>query len=128
MKLKVVKNKMESNFGETYEAPQEVHEIEETLSVNRYEDPSCVAVFYSILSHVSSLKNLSLDRNNEEMTCYPRGIFLVMMSLDLPFQVRQKAGVSLQRNGAQSALKIFTIFLVLSSLAAERGLGTLFRG
>lgn len=48
MKLKVVlhvKNKMESNFGETYEAPLEVHEIEETLSVNRYEDPSYVAVF-----------------------------------------------------------------------------------
>lgn len=58
-----------------------MHEIEETLSVNRYEDPSCVAVFYLILSHVSSLKNLSLDRNNEEMTCDPRGIFLVMVAM-----------------------------------------------
>ena len=50
--------KMESNFGETYEAPQDVHELEETLSVNIYEDPSYVAVFYSILSHVSSLKKI----------------------------------------------------------------------
>lgn len=51
------------------------------MSVDRYEDPSYVDSFYSILSHVSSLKNLSLDRNNEEMTCYPRGIFLVMVAM-----------------------------------------------
>ena len=46
----------------------------------------------------------------------------------VPFQFRQKPRASLLKDGAPSVLKIFMTSLALSSLAVERGLGTLSRG
>jgi len=46
----------------------------------------------------------------------------------VPFQFQPKPRTSLLKDGAPSVLKIFMIFLALSSLVGEKGLGTLSRG